>query len=211
MTTKTEICNYALGHIGKPTVTNIDTENSTEAKYCRRFWDMARQAVLRDHNWNFATKRRTLALLTHELDDFAYVYRYPTDCLKAQSIVNPAGKQQPPIKFKVMQIDGVTVIATDQAEAVLEYTVDETNPAVFDSQFIDGLAWRLAVYISGPLTRDKTLTQVCTTWYVNTINAAKTVDAGEGEPEDVADAPWVQAQIGSPLMTQSVILNQVED
>ncbi len=67
MSTKTEILNMALAHIGvSKKVGNFDTEDSKEANAGRTFFDIARDNVLRDTQWPFTTKIEALALIEEE-------------------------------------------------------------------------------------------------------------------------------------------------
>jgi hypothetical protein len=44
--------------------------------------------VLRDFDWSFARRYTTLGLVEEDPNtDWAYVYRYPSDCLSVRSIV----------------------------------------------------------------------------------------------------------------------------
>src|SRR5665648_440114 len=90
MSSATEICNMALGHLasGKE-IANLETERSAEAIACRRFFDSARDAVLRDFSWPFATKIKALSLIEEDPNsEWAYSYRYPTDCLNFRRILS---------------------------------------------------------------------------------------------------------------------------
>ena len=57
MATETQISNIAISHLGIGLeIQNLETENSAEAKACRRFYETSRDAVLGDFEWPFATK-----------------------------------------------------------------------------------------------------------------------------------------------------------
>ena len=82
MTSKVQICNLALAHIGQKSVASLD-EASVPATYLNLYYDAARDAALRDYNWNFATKTIALADLgTPDRDDYDYMYAFPSACAR---------------------------------------------------------------------------------------------------------------------------------
>src|SRR5688572_11149621 len=90
MASETEIANLALSHLGVgKEIANLETERSQEAVACRRFYDTARDATLRDFSWPFATKIAVLGLIEADPnDEWDYSYRYPSDCLQLRRILS---------------------------------------------------------------------------------------------------------------------------
>ena len=196
MTTKTEICNLALMRIGSTTVGNIDTENSAEANACRQFYDVARRATLRGHRWNFATKRSNLARLPDDsVEDWNYVYQYPSDCLAIRSILT-VPRNQDPIEYEVANIDGNRVILTDEQGARIIYTTDVVDAVLYDDTFINALSYRLAMEVSGPLTASSGLREQMLNLYLNELESARGEDSSEGMPDEGRDANWIEAELG---------------
>lgn len=157
MASETEICNIALSHLGiGKEISNIDTDASDEASACRRFYDTARDSVLKEIPWPFATKIRTLALIEEEPnDDWNYSYRYPSDCLFIRRFLtnlrNPG--QDARVKYKVAQDSAGLIIYTDERTPTIEYTVRETDPVKYPSDFILAFSFMLAFYIVPRLTK----------------------------------------------------------
>lgn len=129
MSTKTEICNLALAHlgVGKP-ITDLDTDDSAEAEVLRRFYDITRKQVLRDFDWSFAAAFVTLEETdTAPTTEWAYAYALPDDCLKFRRLlsglrVDTRDTKQP---YRLVRGPGSTFeIYTDLADAVAEITVD---------------------------------------------------------------------------------------
>ncbi len=54
------ICNNALDKLGHGPIVSLEDGNKS-ANLCLRNWPLVRDRVLRDHPWNFAVKRATLA------------------------------------------------------------------------------------------------------------------------------------------------------
>ena len=91
MTTKTDLCNIALGNFGETVViADIDTDQSASAKKCRTFIPLAIKGAIADFPWTFARGVTDLALLSGEESDiYEYVYSFPADCFEPRAIVIP--------------------------------------------------------------------------------------------------------------------------
>jgi hypothetical protein len=151
MASKTDIANLAIAHIGiGKEISNLETERSEEAIACRKFYDLARQAVLSDLDWSFSTRFEDLALVeTSPTDEWSYSYRYPSFCLNIRRIVsgtrNDTLKSRVP--FRVVSDDLGYLIYTDMEQAKVEFTYDITNSEFFPAEFVMALSFRLAMYI----------------------------------------------------------------
>ena len=108
---------------------------------------------------------------------WAYEYAYPADCLKARYIIPQlpntgtstppltsapnvnvvwGGYKGPPIRFFVgsdtnSSGNDITVILTNQPQAMMVYTRQMTNPDLFDAQFQEALVASLAAKLVPPL------------------------------------------------------------
>lgn len=60
MTSAVDLCNLALQKLGAARITSLDTPDSVEAELCALHFPMARDAVLEEHTWSFASSRRVL-------------------------------------------------------------------------------------------------------------------------------------------------------
>src|SRR3990172_6032289 len=132
MASEVDICNMALSHLGNSKeIAILATEKSEEAAACRRFYETARDTVLRDFAWPFATRILSLGLVEEDPnDEWAYAYRYPTDCLLLRRLLSGLrhDNRQSRAPYRVARDDDGLVIYTDLAEAQMEYTVRETDP-----------------------------------------------------------------------------------
>lgn len=179
--TKVDICNIALGRIGrKSSITDL-AENSTEARACKRVWDLTRQSLLREFTWSFSHKIALLALSTETVPGWLYVYAYPTDCLQALRIFNAAGAdlRGEQDKWDIFAIGNNTFIACNVDLAYLEYTADKADPSDWSTQFVDCLAWRLAFELAMPLSGDQNLRNSCWQFYISIGGKAKQTNANE--------------------------------
>ena len=154
MATKIEIWNMALSHLGISKEVASVTERSKEAEACNRFYDTCVEALLTDHSWPFATKYDTLALIESDPnDEWAYSYRYPTDCFFFRKILSGTRNDTlaTEIPFEVAKDASGRVIFTDAVDAQGKYTVT-VDESFFTSDFILTLSYRLAYYIAPRVT-----------------------------------------------------------
>lgn len=156
MASKTDICNIALSHLGiSKEIANLDSEQSKEAAACRRFYEVTIESTLKDYSWPFASKIATLNLIEENPnDEWAYSYRYPTDCLFFRRILsgNRNDTELTKVPYAVTKDNSGYVVFTDRAEADAEYTVKITDESFFSSDFIIAVSYRLASYIAPRVT-----------------------------------------------------------
>lgn len=195
--TKVEICNLALGRIGRKAAITSLSENSAEARACARIWDVTRQALLREFTWGFSRKVALLALSTENIPGWEYLYAYPSDCLQALRIFNAAGAEYKgeQEKWDVITVGNSTFIACDVDTAYLEYTCDKTDSDDWTAQFIDCLAWKLAFELSMPLVGDQNLRNSCWQLYTNAGNMAKTTNAAEKNVDAFKERRYINARM----------------
>lgn len=157
MASKTEICNLAISHLGiGKEIANIDTERTQEANACKRFFETARDATLKDFHWSFATKIVTLNLIEENPNsEWKFSYRYPIDCVQSRRIVsgykNENRQQRTP--YKISKDNAGKVIYTDKETAELEFTSRVTDPAFYPEDFVMAFSFRLAAYVAPRLTK----------------------------------------------------------
>jgi len=197
-----QICNLALAHCKqtKTTISNLDTDDGHTAVQCRIHYDVARQFVLTDHNWNFATRRIILTDISSDPmspSTWGYRYDYPSNCLKIQEIERLL-KTNTPTPYVIEQEDsgdGLSIL-TDQETARAIFTVDVTTTALFSPGFTTALGWYLASELAPALTGSEAIQEAAITVYRNAVAAAQAVDSGEGEADPALDSPWERARIG---------------
>jgi hypothetical protein len=200
MATDTEIANLALSHLGiGKTIANIDTERSQEAIACRTFFDLAKEATLRDFAWPFATKFAALALVEEDpTDEWAYSYRYPSDCLMIRRIIsgtrNDTRQSQAP--YKIGQDESGIILYTDKEDAEAEYTIRVTNNALYPSDFVLAFSFRLASYVAPRLTAGDPfkLGDRAFQRYMMEITAAKSSVVNEEQAEEEVQSEFIRAR-----------------
>ena len=147
------IWNHALGFLGARSVASAE-ENTPEALHCRCYWDSARRQSLRDFPWSFAQRRAWLASIALPCGyeaEFRFAYALPRDCLKAHAVRHEGVSPRP---FALAQQDGAPCLLSNASRALLLYTADVRQSALFDDLFAHVLARRLACLVAVPLLKN---------------------------------------------------------
>lgn len=161
----------ALAHIRAGSINSLN-EASSQAQYCRLFYPMVRDQCLEDAPWQFARKLDALALLDEELFNWAYVYQYPSDCLRINRLLLdfeavaadtsliaarlydlglPKPNLNRQVEYKIYNIENNRVIAANDTNLRVDYRVKITDPNLFSFQFIWALSHLLASSIATPI------------------------------------------------------------
>lgn len=154
-TTEVDICNIALFRVGAGEIGSL-TEKSVAAEKCRVLYPQARDVVLTEAAWPFATATRSLGLKAEQPEEWEFAYGYPNDCLTVQYIVPVANSRAfsgsvygnadvPIVPFDVMlDSGGSSVIVTNQESAKICYTKKIEDVRIFTPMFVESVAWLLA-------------------------------------------------------------------
>ncbi len=155
MASEVDICNLALANLGQDAnVSSINPpEGSADAENCARFYPIARDSVLEEFAWTFASRRTALALRTETIDPWAYSYALPAGCLKPRRILPAAASDDHEgVRFLVED----SFIYADEPDVVLVYTYKLTDTTKFSPKFVTSVGWLLASYLAGPVVKDLT-------------------------------------------------------
>lgn len=192
MASDTEICNLALSHLGVgKEIASLETEKSQEASACRRFYDIALDATLRDYPWNFATKIEALGLVEEEPnDEWLYSYRYPTDCLFIKRILSGIKNdtRQSRINYRVVSDSAGQLIYSDHENAEIEYTYRVTDSNIYPSDFTMALSYRLAHYIAPRVTAGDPFKLKAEVMHLYVLELSKARSNNSNEEQDAEDA-----------------------
>lgn len=172
MASEIDICNLALGHIRAGTINSLD-ESSVQAKQCKLKYPIMRDQMLQDSPWQFAGSIKPLSLLVAEVFGWAYVYQYPSDCLRINRMildyerVNQSNRasglyypyrdedlyriNDPQVEYKVVNLDGNKVIVSNYEDLRIDYRVKITDTDLFTTTFVMALSHLLAAEIAIPI------------------------------------------------------------
>lgn len=196
-----QICNLALGHTGSKSVIEDLDEKSPQAKICKQFYDPARMQVLEAYDWDFARRRRALALHNDAppAGIWTWRYQYPADCLKFREIENPSREfATDAIPFKVeASVDGESMsILTDMDRATGIYTFDQKVAAMFSWTFVQAFSLYLGGLICPQLTGQKDRTDYLIKRANDVIVTAATLNANENVDSKPRDTAWIRYRNG---------------
>lgn len=155
-----DIANLALTLIGEAAIVSLD-EETDQARALKRIYNITLDAVLRDHNWNFAQLRVSLA--RHAIAPsfkFSYQYVLPTDpyCLRLLE-TNLDSDQAWRIETYKTASEQSRVIVTDATSVKVLYVARLTDVVLWDALFADAFATDLAYRASFAITRNAALTK----------------------------------------------------
>lgn len=159
MASVVEICNLALGHLGKDDISSID-EASAEARACKKFFTITVETMLQVYPWMFAKTTASLAAVTNgKVNKWLHAYQRPIDCLKLRMVSDESLADYMPSG------DGITlgkhnhevegqIIYCDLSPAYLVYTKKIADTTLFPPTFVEAVASALAARCAMPITRD---------------------------------------------------------
>ncbi len=206
MSNRTEVINRALVKIGANTIASPG-EESEQARKASLVFKTLVQGELRRQAWSFAKKRATLAPLASPPGgtDYAEGYNLPEDCLRLitlngnwvfSSIRETNGGSLPAyaIEGRVL-LTGNNRRATGESAAYVVYVSDVSeNVAVWDANFVEAFACRLAAELVQSITKNMTLKQSLKQDYLEALKEAKRTNAIELPPQSLPDESWVLAR-----------------
>ena len=124
MASQVQVCNLANLRLGEAPITSM-TDGSKAAVAYSNNWDTILDIVLRDHPWNFATKRVQLSQLdTVPTWGYSYAYQLPGDCLRVLGLAaSDDDDVDPTLIFKVE----AGQLLTNETAAYIKYIYRETK------------------------------------------------------------------------------------
>ena len=176
MATMITIINAALTKLGQRTITTL-SDDARSARLAAKTYESILDDLLRDHPWNFATRRVALtASSTTPAWGYDYYYPLPAGFLRLLDVYNPSN-----YPYEIENLEDVgTVIATDMSSPIyIRYTARITDVSVMDVKFREALAGRFAKEWAEPLTGSESLRKDAAEIYEKVVLEAKHVDGQE--------------------------------
>ena len=192
---KAQIFNITLNILGVSNPLENANSNDNRAILLNNYYKIARDYVLKDFDWNFASTFKELALINNAKNPtkWSFCYAYPNDCICARDIFQKGNFKLE--KFEISTIEsGEKVILTDTTEAVLRYTKRVEKEVYFTSEFSMALAHYLASLTSGVITGSTTKGELAYEKYLRILKRAKTLNAREGADFIYNDSTYLDAR-----------------
>lgn len=169
MATLLAVYNEALSAAGAQGKLASTGDTSREAELCNLHYVRVRNSVFRAANWVSLKRTAQLALVAERdfsedwtdgdpLPGWTYAYALPADYIRARYLADG-------LSFTLAKRGAELVLCTQASPAVLTYTYNETNPALWEGALYELVVARLARVIAKPLGADnETLGDVDAQW-----------------------------------------------
>ena len=197
MASAVDICNEALAILGNDPIVSME-DRDVKAIRCKQFYTITRNAVLRAHPWNFATRRvqlqRAAAVPTF---GFSYGYKMPPFCLRLL-VAAPTGAD---VDSPNIHDDGSSyrvegdVILSNEETLFAKYIIEIEEPGLFDALFTEAFAAKLAMKLAVALTGAASKLELAAKLFQLALKSATGVDAVEaGTPAQSGSCGWLRAR-----------------
>ena len=193
--TKAKIFNMTLKNLRVSV--SIQNSNQTDKNtiILNEFYDVAREQVLKDFDWNFANSYRELSLTGNipQNPKFLYEYDYPNDCVFAREIIPYVSSDL--VEFEIASnVTGQKVINTNQTPAILRYTKSVDNETFFSTEFVMALSWYLSFLAAPAITGNRAIQNDCMNVYTHILAKSKAMNASEGYIKNDSGCSWLDAR-----------------
>lgn len=180
MSSKVQICNYALSRLGAPRITSL-SDNTREARLCSTFLDDAIKEVLEEGDWRFASRRTSLNATSNTPSyEFTYEFQLPTNpsCLVVRSIneTNPGDYEY------VIESDKLLANISTMS---IRYTAYVTDTGSFPSFFERCLKLKLQALLAYALTGNSSLILQLESRYDSEVSKSLSIDGQQGSKDFV--------------------------
>ena len=182
-TTFVEIANRAITFLGGEPITAL-TDDTKEGRSCNRLYEQTRDQLLRDHHWNFAIKRASIAAnTTAPLYEYTNAYDFPDGCLK---IIDVEATEE-------WFVEGRQIVTDQGAPLKIVYINRVTDPNLFDAKFIETYSMRLAADIAYDITASQTVAAQAEQKFAALMQAARLSDAQESM--EAKSLSWLESRL----------------
>lgn len=185
MTSIVSICNKALDKLGHGPIISLG-DGTKSANLCNRNWPLIRDQVLRDHPWNFAVRRKTLAAESTAPEwGFGAAFPLPDDCLRLVEVLDHTTGEY--------QVEGRKILC-DSSILYIRYVSRVQDPNLYDPLFVDSVATRLAFEMCESLTQNNTKKDALFKEYDDSLTRAKRADGQENPPQVFPEDDWTTSR-----------------
>lgn len=207
--TETELFNLAAQKIGARGRLLSTTQASRHGDVFNLWYPFVRKLVFRACHWPSCRKASTLPLfksrevgdwkLTDPLPGYANAFRAPPDMLHPRQL--STGRP-----FELAMIGNDYCLHTAESHVILDYTFDQTNTGLWESDLFLCVALGLAAFCAHPITGQVSLSRGLEAQSNEFILARRNDAANMGDASRQKAASWHQARgyIDSPAVTQYI-------
>ena len=182
-TSDVQICSNALLMVGGNAISSFNEEGAG-ATLSANLWPLVRDAVLRSHPWNCATKRVALAPeSTTPGYDWSYQFVLPGGWLRTLSV----GKRGETPEYEMEN----GRILMNEAVCYLRYVWSLEDVTKYDSLLTLALTAGMAANLAYPITKSQSQQDAMVRLYEFHLKKARTINGLEDPTEDVGDHPLI--------------------
>lgn len=192
MASNVQIANQALRRLGANAILSFADPTAEGILVNDTFFEI-RDDLLRDHPWNFASTRTSLAASATAPEwGFKRAFPTPEGFLRLLEV-----NDQSTYEVKVEHIEGIGTVFVTDLDAPLEilYLSKVDDPELYDPKFRKALALRCAVEWAEPLTATNSVLESVSVEFERALQAAKSADGQEGTPDQLAPNTWIRARL----------------
>ena len=192
---KSQIYNITLNILGVSNPLENSNSSDNRAILLNNYYELARDYVLKDFDWNFASTYRKLALSKEPVLNFAfkYCYDYPNDCICARDLYDSEYNKLN--KFLVSSSEsGQTVILCDVEDAILRYTRRVEKEVYFSCEFSFALSYYLASLTASVITGSIQKGELAFEKYKTLLKRARLLNAQEGADNISDDSTYLDSR-----------------
>ncbi len=195
MVSVVDVVNVALRRVGSTRIIAL-TDDTASATVAEDLFDEVLDDLLRQHAWNFATKRVKLAQLTETpAFEFDHAYTVPADWIRTVS-VHPNSAGAGTMFYREEQVDDKRVIVTSADEVYLRYVARITDPNFWPPDFRNAMSMTLARDFAIPLGNSNTMHVNFSNLSRSAIARARSSDSMGSSPERMPRGSWVTRRGG---------------
>jgi len=191
----TKICNMAILHVGGNKISSIN-DNSVEAIACEVQYEIARDYVLGDKDWTFATSRAEI--VQNAVDPvFGYQssFTLPSDCIRVIEVFEDANafrNHENPLSW---EREENSVSADTSGSVFIRYIKRIEAPARFSAGFVNALAHYLAYKLAIPIAQNKGLQTDLMNLYLRALKDAANADGLQGRSQRIRSSRLISARL----------------
>lgn len=189
MASEVDISNFALNKVGANRISSL-SESNKRAVACNDAYYIARDALLSEHPWNFATRRIELPKISSDpLYGFSAQFQLPNDCV---FLVSTENDDIHDYEYKIEE--NKYFLSNDEAVKV-EYISNDVPTGEYHPKFVEALGYKLASELAYSLVQSNELADRLEGKYQRYLADARLADARNGSPRQLQKSEWTDERL----------------
>lgn len=185
------VCNRALQKLGTSSRIVSLSDDSKHARALNASYEAVRDALLRDHAWNFAKKRVQLAA-SATTPDFGKANAFPLPANFLRLLAPDPGYNLNSHDWEIENHEGaLAILSDDDAPIDVRYIERVTDPNLMDALFLELWATDLAFELCKEITGSNAGKEALRADRKRILSDAKRTNAIENVASQPPDDPWV--------------------